>query len=200
MDKLQICVDIDGTVTEPFYWLDRANAHFKANLRPEDVVKYEIHELLGVEEEDYMRFYREQGRLLHREARVRLGAREAVSRLHSRHSIHFVTARHPDMEDVSREWLSRHKFPMDSLHHLASHDKVEKARELEADFFIEDSLSNALQLGEAGFQVLLLDCSYNRHAPLPETVLRVGHWFQILRTIGDWDRLRKRGATRFRCR
>lgn len=33
MDKLNICIDIDGTVTEPYYWLNIFNKHFKKNIK-----------------------------------------------------------------------------------------------------------------------------------------------------------------------
>ena len=178
MQKLNLCIDIDGTVTEPYYWLERANRYFDKQLKPEDIIAYEIHTMLGVGEDDYNEFYDLYGKLLHKESEARFGASEIIKRLYHNHKIHFVTAREEKMEDVSIEWLARHEMPMDTIAHLGSHYKVAKARELKSDLFIEDCYNNAVQIAKAGFDVLLIDCSYNK-GPLPQNVVRVKNWFEI---------------------
>lgn len=179
MRKLNLCIDIDGTVTEPYYWLERANRYFDRQLQPEDITAYEIHKMLDIEEDDYHEFYDLYGKLLHRESKARFGASEAIQGLYHQHRIHFVTAREEMMRETSIEWLERHQMPMDSISLLGSHYKVEKARELNSDLFIEDCYGNALQLAQAGFEVLLIDCSYNK-GPLPQNVTRVKTWSEIL--------------------
>lgn len=183
MKSLNLCIDIDGTLTEPYYWLERANTYFGSSLLPEHVTEYEIHKLLGIEPEVYMDFYRKNGVLLHSEAEIRFGAPEVLSSLYGKHFVHIVTAREEKMTDVSVQWLKKHQIPMDSISHLGSHHKVEKAREFRSDLFIEDSLENALELAASGFLVLLIDCTYNK-GQLPHNVLRVSNWFQIERIIG----------------
>lgn len=180
MKRLNLCIDIDGTVTEPYYWLARANRYFGTQVKPEDVIVYDIHKVLGIEEDDYSEFYELYGKLLHKESEARFGASEILQILHQQHNIHFVTARDERMRETSIDWLQRHKIPMDSIYLLGSHYKAEKARELNSDIFIEDSYSNALQLAKAGFDVLLIDCSYNK-GPLPQNVTRVKNWYEIAR-------------------
>lgn len=180
MQKLNICIDIDGTVTEPYYWLDRANHYFGTQVNPEDVTAYEIHKVLGIGEDDYNEFYDLYGKLLHKESEVRFGASEVIKRLYHHHNIHFVTARTETMRGVSIEWLDRHQMPRDSIDLLGSHYKIDKARELESDLFIEDCYANALQLANAGFDVLLIDCTYNKGI-LPQNVARVKNWFEIMK-------------------
>ena len=182
MERLNLCIDIDGTVTEPYYWLEKANHYFGKDLKPADVIAYEIHKMLEIEEDDYNEFYGLYGKTLHKEAEARFGASEAIKRLYQKHNIHFVTAREERMTDTSIEWLKKHQMPMDSIWHLGSHYKAEKARELQSDLFIEDCYNNALQLSKAGFDVLLIDCSYNK-GPLPYNVLRVRNWFEILKIV-----------------
>lgn len=178
MRKLNLCIDIDGTVTEPYYWLERANRYFDRQLKPEDITAYEFHRMLDVEEDDYKEFYELYGKLLHKESNARLGASEVIQGLYRQHNIHFVTARDENLEETSIEWLERHQMPMDSIWHLGSYYKVDKARDLNSDLFIEDHYNNAIQLAKAGFDVLLIDCTYNR-GPLPENVTRVKNWFEI---------------------
>lgn len=183
MRKLNLCIDIDGTITEPYYWLERANKYFKKNAKPKDVNCYAIHKVLGIEREDYNRFYELYGKALHRESAIRKGASEVINKLYDDyHEIHIVTAREQKMEGVSIEWLNSHRIPIDSISLLGCTNKVGKAIELQSDIFIEDSYDNAVQLAEAGFEVLLIDCSYNK-GKLPPNVTRVNNWFQIARIV-----------------
>jgi len=184
MRKLNLCIDIDGTVTQPHDWLPRANRFFKMQVEEKDVKKYEIHEVLGIKKSAYEEFYNLFGKLLHRDAKIRTGVKEVISKLSLSHGIHFVTAREEKMRDVSIEWLKKHQIPMDTISLLGTCDKVDRARKLSCDIFIEDSLVNAEMLCRNGFPVLLLDCSYNKGA-LPVNIIRVNNWFQIEKIIED---------------
>lgn len=186
MKNLNICIDIDGTVTEPFYWLEKANSYFGKNLKPRDIRVYDVEEAMGLMPGDYDRFYDEFGEELHRGARMRSGVTEVIRRHHLTHYIHFVTARDMRMKEVSIEWLKGNNIAMDSIALLGSHDKVGKAYELRCDIFIEDRYENALQLAEAGYDVILIDCSYNK-GPLPSNVTRLKHWYQVDRFIAEYS-------------
>jgi uncharacterized HAD superfamily protein len=178
MRKLNLCIDIDGTVTEPYYWLEAANRYFGKQIRPEEITVYDIHKALNIEEADYQKFYDLHGQRFHWEAKARLGAGKVIQRLHRYHNIHFVTARDEKYTGTSIAWLAKHQIPLDTIWHLGTPDKANKARELKSDLFIEDSHSNAIQLAKAGFDVLLIDCGYNQR-PLPEHVTRVEDWAEI---------------------
>ncbi len=193
MKSLNLCIDIDGTITEPYYWIPRVNSYFNTNIQEKDAVVYEIHKILGVEADDYIKFYNLYGELLHKEAKARFGVTKMIKKLYEEHKIHFVTAREEKMKHVTLEWLTEHKIPMHSVSLLGSHDKVAKAQELKSDFFIEDRYENAIQLSQAGFTVLLIDCNYNR-GKLPLNVIRVAGWSQIAKIIEnfaeEYDRLK----------
>lgn len=179
---MNLCIDIDGTLTDPYYWLPRANKHFGTAVAPADVTSYEFDDVLGVPAGSYRWFYQLYGKLIHKEAEIRFGVREILQKLAEEHNIHYVTAREEIMREVTEEWLSEHDLPCDTLSLLGTPNKVWKAKQLESDFFIEDSYDNAIQLAQAGFQVLLIDCTYNR-GELPENVLRVKNWHEISKLI-----------------
>lgn len=188
MRKLNLCIDIDGTVTEPYYWLKKANEYFQKNVKPKDVTDYDIHKILKVTDEDYLKFYNHYACQIHGEAKPRFGANKMIRRLHQSNNIHFVTAREEKFRDVSIEWLERNGFSMDSIALLGTHNKVNKAVELQSDFFVEDSHANAIQLAAAGFDVILIDCNYNRK-PLPNNVTRVNNWLQVVNIIDQHKKI-----------
>ncbi len=187
MNGLNICIDIDGTTTTAYDWLDRANIYFEKELEAKDVIHYEIHKVLKVPAEDYNSFYQEYKYLIHLENKPRPRAPELISELYKEHTIHFVTAREKSLEYVTRSWLKFNSIDYDSLTLLGSHKKVETARQLQADLFIEDRYENALELSQAGFRVLLMDCNYNRER-LPESVTRVYSWSQVYDFIKNLEK------------
>lgn len=182
MFRLNLCIDIDGTVTTPYYWLKYANNYFNTNLKYEDITEYEIHKVLGVDEEAYLEFYNNFGKEIHARAKLRSRARRVLCKLSNLHKIYYVTAREKKMTDVTYSWISKKMLPSDGIHIMGSHYKVDKARELNCDIFIEDRYENALELSQAGFKVLLIDCNYNR-LPIPKEVTRVKDWDEIYEEI-----------------
>lgn len=186
MKDLNICVDIDGTVTEAYYWLDLANEYFNMEVKEEDVKVYNIHEVMGISLEDFDRFYEIVGRQMHYDAKIRPGVKEALDLFYQDHHIHFVTARAQEMEEVSQAWLDKHAIARDSLSLLGSHGKVETARALKCDLFIEDRYENALELAGAGFTVILINTSYNQ-GPTPANVIRLDSWYEIIDIVESKD-------------
>lgn len=191
--RLNLCNDIDGTITEPYYWLGLANRYFNTNVSPKQVTCYEIHKVLDIPQEDYLKFYEELGEKLHSDSKVRESAVMILRRLDQIHNIHYVTARETKMREVTKKWIVKNNLPNSQLHLLGSHYKVQKAEELKCDIFIEDRYENALQLALAGFKVLLIDCTYNR-SPLIHGITRVYSWMDIYEEIesyADSKRARK---------
>lgn len=177
--SLNIGIDIDATLTEPYYWLPWTNAHFGLNQQPEDITKYDLAETLGITEEEYLRFYHQYGEAIHECSPIRNEAPAILKHMALNHQLYYVTARHPQFEDVTRKWLDRHQVPIHGLHLLGSHDKVGKARELECDLFIEDRYENARAIAESGVDVLLMDCHYNRGLEMLPNMKRIDNWHQV---------------------
>ena len=189
MKRLNLCVDIDGTITMPYYWLKYANDYFGIELKPSDITEYDIDKVLNIPSEEYWKFYEEHGEKMHEKARARKGAKGNIVKLAKYNNIHYVTARNKVMQEVTKNWLEKRKFPINSLHLLGSHSKVVKAKELDCNIFIEDRYENAIEIAEAGFSVFLIDCFYNRFT-LPNRVTRVKNWNEIYAKINSHESTR----------
>ncbi|WP_243182927.1 5' nucleotidase, NT5C type [Anaerosolibacter carboniphilus] len=185
--KLNLCIDIDGTITDAYYWLEMANEHFGIDIKPFQVTKYEIHEVLEIPKEDYLKFYEVYGEEIHTKADLRDNAKEILWALDQQHKITYVTAREARMKEVTEAWFRKHNLPKGEFHFLGTHYKVDKAKELKCHVFIEDRYENAIQLALAGFEVLLIDCYYNRN-PLIPGVTRVFNWGDIHSRIEEYNR------------
>lgn len=178
MKNLNICIDIDGTITDAYYWLKPCNKYFNTNITESQVTEYYIHKVLGIEEEKYEEFYEKNKFKMHSEQELRADAKPVILELNLYHNIYFVTAREKGLTMLTHRYLRKNEIPYDGLFVLGTHNKVEKARELSCSIFIEDSYENAIQLSNAGFKVLLIDTTYNRK-PINENIIRVYNWNQI---------------------
>ncbi|MBN3348508.1 hypothetical protein CF050_16915 [Clostridium botulinum] len=185
MDNLNICIDIDGTITEPYYWLEISNKYFKKNIKPKDITVYNIEDVLGITEEEYMKFYEKYKVRIHTEEKLRQGAKKVLNELNKYHNIYFVTAREKSLEVLTKSYLINHSIKFRDLYVLGSHYKVDKAKELNCDIFIEDNPSNAVELSEAGFKVILLDTNYNKHIKENENIIRISHWDEVYNIVKE---------------
>ena len=182
MKSLNICVDIDGTITDPYYWLDYANDYFNVNFKEEDVTDYSIAKVLNIKEEEYLKFYEDKKFEMHAKEKLRIDALDELDLLYKSNNIYFVTARDKSLELLTKIYLNQYDIPFDDLYVLGTPDKVSTAQKLSCDVFIEDSYSNAVSLSSNGFKVLLLDTNYNR-LPLNDNINRVYDWRQISQII-----------------
>lgn len=182
MRGLNICIDIDGTITEPYYWVEYANKYFDLNLKDEDITQYEICDVLGVSLEEANEFYSRHGEEMLFNAQLRKNARNILWELYNIHNIFYVTARDSSLRELTEKWFRFNDLPMGELYTLGSHHKVEKAKELDCHIFLEDRYENAVELSAEGFKVFLLDCNYNRNKLL-NGIKRVTNWDQIKKLI-----------------
>ncbi|AKN32893.1 nucleotidase [Clostridium carboxidivorans P7] len=185
MKNLNICIDIDGTITDPYFWLDIANKYFNKNVTIDKVTEYKVDIVMGVTRDDYYDFYDKNKFKMHNDnVSLRENAKEVIEELIKLNNIYFVTARDKDLKLLTYSYLNNNGIPYDDIFVLGTHYKVDMARKLKCDIFIEDSYENALQLSENGFKVLLIDTNYNRK-PLNKNIVRVLNWNEIYELIKE---------------
>lgn len=184
MNALNICIDIDGTITNAYDWLDITNEYFNKNITEDQITEYEIHQVLGIERHEYEDFYNKNKFKIHSDQKLRGDVKLIINKLSKLHNIYFVTARDKELETLTHLFLRKNEISYDDLFVLGSHYKVDKARELNCSIFIEDNYNNAIQLSNAGFKVLLIDTNYNRK-PLNRNIIRVNDWKEIAAIINE---------------
>lgn len=189
MNRLNICIDIDGTITDPYYWLKAANKYFDKNIKESDITDYHIHKVLEIEKQEYDDFYEKKKFEIHSHQELRKDAISAISLLSKLSNIYFVTARTIELELLTYSYLVNNNIPFDKLIIWGNCHKVDAAINLNCDIFIEDSLENAIELSKVGFKVLLIDTNYNHKTiddEINNNIIRVNNWKQIYSLI---DRL-----------
>ncbi|GIM29501.1 nucleotidase [Clostridium polyendosporum] len=184
MQQLNICIDIDGTITDPYYWLDISNKFFNKSISEEQVTEYHCYKVMGVEQEEYREFYENYKFEIHSKQELRENVRDVLEILSINHKIFFITARDSSLSMLTYSYLKTNNISFNDLFLLGSHYKVDKAKELNCSVFIEDNYDNAIQLSENGFKVLLIDTNYNRN-PINDRITRVYNWNDIYTFINS---------------
>ena len=149
MNKLNICIDIDGTITNPYHFLPYLNDMYNKNLTEEQFITHKMEELCGVEFDDLLKLLHNDYIHAYSEADVVENAKDIIIELFANHNLYFVTARSQHLKDITQNWLTKHGLGEVALHLLGSDYKVDKARELNCNIFIEDNPDNAYQLTDA---------------------------------------------------
>lgn len=178
MGKLNICIDIDGTITNPYHFIPYLNDMYNKKITEEDCVTHKLEELYQIELDDLLQSFHTDFIHAYKEANVVDGAKEVIKELNENHNLYFVTARSEILKDITTGWLSDNDLGYIDVHLLGSDYKVSKAKELECNIFIEDNPSNAEQLASEGLTVLLLDNNYNKNIE-NENIIRVKNWDDI---------------------
>ena len=187
MKNLNICIDIDGTITDPYYWLSYANKYFNSNISESEITSYDIHKILNIKQSEYLEFYENFKVEIHTNQKLRPDVKDILDELHKFNYLYFVTAREKSLELVTFLYLLNHEIPFDEVFILGTHNKVPKAKDLNCDIFIEDSYDNAIELSNSGFKVILLDTNYNR-LPLNHNIIRAHNWIEISQIITEISR------------
>jgi uncharacterized HAD superfamily protein len=119
---------------------------------------------------------------------------EAINNLAKNHELHVITARSKRVEEETLRWLNEH-FSLDNFEkiHISGHDdghnlkksKGENCLELGIELMIEDCLAYAKEIASKGVKVLLFDRPWNPTETLPDNIIRVKSWEEIVEYINS---------------
>ncbi|HSQ89540.1 5' nucleotidase, NT5C type [Romboutsia sp.] len=186
MNKLNICIDIDGTITSPYHFIPYLNELYNKDITEDQCNTHDWQDLYGVDMNTMLNEFHTNYMHSYSEAEVVEGAKDVIYELYSKHNLYFVTARNEKLTEVTTNWLNDKGFSNIDVHLLGSDYKVTKAKELECHIFIEDNPTNAIQLAKEGMRVLLIDTNYNKEIE-HESITRVNSWSDIKQVIESYS-------------
>lgn len=183
MSKLTLGIDIDGTLTEFDSFLPYLNQLLNTQVKPEQIIQYDLHEIFGMEYQAFSDLFDQHSIPMYQKSVPRPCAKDQLQWMDRRFEIVYITARYREFEKLTQEWLREHGFPSRHIVCTGSHDKVEAIRNHQVKLMVEDRLENALQIwNDLRVPVYLLDTPYNQ-AKLPSGVIRVNTWHDIQKDL-----------------
>lgn len=185
-----IAVDFDE-VTADFisYFIYFHNLMYKTNLKRTQVSSYYLHQAFETSKEEMgIRFAEFRSLKLLEQLKPAKGAIAGINKLiELGFSPNFVTARPQAIEGETRVWFGKYfenrKFPIYFTHEASGRPKLKKSeicKSIGARILIDDHIENALDCAENGIKVFLFDAPWNQTEDLPEGVIRVKSWKEII--------------------
>ncbi len=175
---MNICIDIDGTMTTCDYYIPFFNDFFKKDIIFEEIKDYDLKKVYGISEVEMSRFYDLVGNNMHSSATIQPHASDTILKWNKQHKVYIVTARLKENEFITLEWLKKHNLEDISLHSLGSPAKLEFSKSIGCDVFIEDHPQESVRIAETGIKVLLMDNPYNADVT-HQNITRVKNWYEI---------------------
>ena len=175
-----ICIDIDGTLTSPYFFIPYLNEITGKNLRIEDYTSINWNDTYGIQ---YGHIYDNFDHLykhIYLESELVEGAKDVVNDLYDKGDrIYIVTARSSEISDITNKWIKNQGINCTDIFSINGNEgKLIMAEKLKCDYFIEDDPSNALNLSQAGYKFILIDAMYNREIK-NKNIQRVFSWHEI---------------------
>lgn len=184
MSNLNICIDIDGTITSPYHFIPYLNVMCEKNITEEECTTLDWKELYNQDMEVILDKLHNEYIYVYKEAELVENAKEIIDELKINNNLYFVTARSENLTDITKEWLNEKGIYNIDVHLLGSDYKIEKAKELNCNLFLEDNPHNAIQIANAGIDVILIDANYNKDIN-HEKITRVKNWNEIKELINN---------------
>lgn len=175
---MNICVDIDGTMTTGDYYIPFFNRFFNKEVSFQDMKVYDLKQVYGVSQREITEFYNLMGNKMHASAIMQPHVVETISKWQKHHKVSIVTARLKEHEHVTLKWLEENGINQIDVHSLGKSEKLEFSKTLHCDLFIEDHPMESLRLAREGIRVLLMDNPYNTEVS-HFNIDRVKNWYEI---------------------
>ena len=178
--KRNICIDIDGTMTSPYFFIPSLTKLTGKNLGIEDYTSIDWNDTYGPEHSQMYKDFDHIHTDIYWENKLVEGAREVVNDLYDRGDrVYIVTARSSAIANVTNAWIDRQGINYTDIFSISGNGgKVAMAEKLACDCFIEDDPSNAINLDKAGYKVILMDATYNRNIE-GDNITRVSSWEEV---------------------
>ena len=179
---MNICIDIDGTMTVRDYYIPFFNCFFHKNIKFTQMVEYDLQKVYGVSEEQIIDFYQKCGHTMHPSAGIQENVVKTLLKWQKNHDVSIVTARTPEMKEVTVNWLDKKGLGKVPLHLLGTSKKTEFAKLLKCDLFIEDHPEEIKRMANSGIRTLLMDNPYNQNIT-HKNIVRVNDWYEIEKIV-----------------
>lgn len=159
-----ICIDIDGTMSDPYFFIPYLNKLTGKILTKDDYTSIDWNDTYGPEFKDIYENFDDKYTYIYNEVELQEGVKEVIDMLvENGDNVYFVTARSHTIDKITKEWIKSKGLDASKVHSLSGNEgKVETAKKLNCDVFIEDDPNNIENLLKAGFDVIAMESNYNK--------------------------------------
>lgn len=107
---------------------------------------------------------------------------DAINKIAQEHDVFIISARFQMHYDITLEWLKKHGIYVKEVLFTEGKSKTQICKKKNIDIFVEDSVTNAIELANMGIKVILYSNEYNA-CLVRKDILRCHTWTSIEETI-----------------
>lgn len=196
---MKIGIDIDDTLTNTYELAFNYAEEYTINELKKEI-KYVDREKIRnrftqtfhnwSEEEDRI-FWDKYYETIVRNVRIKPFAKEVIDKLRTEENeIYFITARHIsnkfDIKKVTEEWLEKNEIKYEGIY-LSIANKEEIIKEKNIDIFIDDNITNCLNVLETGIKTCIMDGLINCNFK-DERIERIYSWPHLYQVINRYKK------------
>lgn len=196
---MKIGIDIDDTLTNTYELAFNYAEEYTINELKKEI-KYVDREKIRnrftqtfhnwSEEEDRI-FWDKYYETIVRNVRIKPFAKEVIDKLRNEENeIYFITARHIsnkfDIKKVTEEWLEKNEIKYEGIY-LSIANKEEIIKEKNIDIFIDDNITNCLNVLETGIKTCIMDGLINCNFK-DERIERIYSWPHLYQVINRYKK------------
>ena len=194
---MRIGIDIDDTLTNTYELTFNYAENYTINVLNKEVKQVEREKITNeftrnfhnwTDEED-KKFWDQYYEKIVTNVSIKMYAKEVLDTLRKEgNEIYFITARHKsdlfDVKETTKNWLEKNDIKYEKLF-VDVYNKGETAKENNIDFFIDDNITNCLNVSNIGIKTCIMDsltnCNFN-----DEKIKRVYSWPHLYQVINKY--------------
>lgn len=179
MKKMNIGIDIDGTITCTKTFIALLNDAFQATITLPQLKSNKIQHLLNCSAQEFQAWLAQHEHEVYGSLPLVPHAKDVITKWGTTHHIHFITARPQSLEKATADLIKLHELPYHLISLIGKHDKTAAIRALQIDLFLEDNIKNANQIStQCNIPVLLFDMPYNEDKTTAPKTIRIQNWLE----------------------
>lgn len=190
---MTIGIDIDQVLADTLEtYLKFHNQKHNSNFKIEDCYSLNWWDVFGISEEQFVKDYDEFCETgVAQNIKPVKGSQEAIKMLRSKHDLIAITARPKSIAKNTKEWINKHYpeifseiyFTRDKTLGDESMPKYQVCHNIGANILVDDSLEYAEDCALNNIKVYLFDWPWNQKEILPESIVRVRHWNELIKHL-----------------
>ena len=123
--------------------------------------------------------------------RIKIFAKEVINQLREDdNEIYFITARHKsnkfDIEETTKKWLNSNDIKYEKIY-LTVLDKAKVVKENNIDIFIDDNITNCVEVAKTGTKTYIMDGLINCNFK-DEKIERIYSWPHLYQAINKYKK------------
>ena len=198
-NEMKIGIDIDDTLTNTYELAFNYAEYYTINELKKEIKYVEREKIRNRFTQSFHNWSDEEDRVfwdkyyetIVNNVRIKIFAKEVINQLREDgNEIYFITARHKsnkfNIEETTKKWLNSNDIKYEKIY-LTVLDKAKVVKENNIDIFIDDNITNCVEVAKTGTKTYIMDGLINCNFK-DEKIERIYSWPHLYQAINKYKK------------